>query len=98
MEMAKACDALKTSRRLELDYAGQTRVVEVHAVGYSREDKPLVRAWQVRGGSTGGSTSGWKLFRLDDVSSSKIIDEVSEAPRRGYRRGDPAIHRIVAEL
>jgi hypothetical protein len=42
--------------------------------------------------------SGWKLLRLDEITSAKILDEKSAAPRSGYRKGDPAILRIVCEV
>lgn len=37
MNSSLATDALKTGRRLELQYDGYVRVVEVHAVGSTRE-------------------------------------------------------------
>ncbi len=98
MRTSEACDALKSKRCLEFTYAGSDRVVEVHTVGLSRDEKPLMRAWQVRRGSSGGNPSGWKLFRLDEISSSAVTNESSEAPRPGYRRGNPAIYDISCEV
>lgn len=43
------CEALKTGRCLLIQYDGYTRVVEVHAVGYSSENNAIMRVWQVRG-------------------------------------------------
>lgn len=98
MDPALGCEALRTNSRLEIGYSGRARVIEVHTVGYTRDDEPTMRAWQVRGGSAGGDSSGWKLFRLNEISSAKILDEKSEAPRVGYKRGDPAIQRIVCQV
>ncbi len=98
MWIEQACAALRTARVLELRYAAFSRWVEVHAVGYSKAGHPLMRAWQVRGGSASGQRAGWKLMRLDEAQASILSEEVSQAPRRGYRRGDPAIDRIVCEL
>jgi hypothetical protein len=98
MDAAAACKALKTKCRLEVAYSGRTRVIEVHAVGYTRDDEGIMRVWQVRGGSAGGGSTGWKLFRLDEIASAKILDEKSEAPRTGYRKGDPAIAKLVCEI
>ena len=57
-----------------------------------------MRAWQVRGGSASGERVGWKLMRLDEANAAVISDERSEAPRSGYKHGDPAMDRIVCEL
>ena len=98
MKLDEACEALNAKQRVELKYSGRDRVVEVHAAGYTRDEKAIMRVWQVRGGSAGGDFSGWKLLRLDEITSSEILDEKSEAPRRGYRKGDPAITKLVCEL
>jgi len=37
-------------------------------------------------------------MRLDEVRSAHIIDEKSEAPHHGYKRGDPAMERIRCQL
>ena len=96
--MNAACDALRRARVLELRYDGYSRCVEVQAVGYSRPGHAVMRAWQVRGGSVSGERVGWKLMRLDDANAAVISDERSEAPRSGYKHGDPAMDRIVCEL
>ena len=98
MDISRACEALKLKRRLELRYSGRDRAVEVHAAGFTKEGKPLMRVWQVRGQSASGDTSGWKLFRLDEISTANLLEEASEAPRPGYHRGDPAMTRIVCEI
>jgi hypothetical protein len=98
MKLAEACEALNATRCVQFRYSGKDRVVEVHAAGYTREGKPIMRAWQVRGGSEGGDPSGWKLFRLDEISSVEFLEEKSKAPRNGYKRGDPAIDKLVCEI
>ena len=93
-----ACDALRAGRRLELRYDGFSHVVEVHAVGITDEGKAVMRVWQVRGGGQSSERMGWKLLRLDEVSSANILDEVSEAPRSGYTRADKAMSSINCQL
>lgn len=89
-----ACDALRSGKRLSITYGGFTRVVEVHAVGTTDDGNPIMRAWQVRGGSQSRNPSPWRLFRLDRAWQYAVLDECSEAPRTGYKRGDPAIENI----
>lgn len=93
-----ACEALRRGKRLELRYDGYSRVVEVHAVGVTKEDHGIIRVYQVRGGSASHDPVGWKLFRTDEVSSAHIMEESSDAPRRGYKRGDKAMERIKCEI
>ena len=93
-----ASDALRQGKCLELRYDGFFRIVEVHAVGTSEQGNDLMRVWQVRGGSVSNERSGWKLFRLDEAFSAHLTDEKSEAPRRGYKRGDKAMRFIDCQV
>ena len=98
MLIQTACDALRQQKVLELRYAGFNRCVEVHAAGYSKAGYPLMRAWQLSGGSGRGEKAGWKLMRLDEAVGAEITGTPSHAPRPGYRRGDRALERIVCEI
>ncbi len=93
-----ACDALNSGKRLEVRYDGYIRIVEVHAAGESSKGDELMRVWQVRGGSVSNERMGWKLLRLDETTSLGIVDEASEAPRQGYRRGDSAMDIIRCQI
>lgn len=97
MDTQTACEALRTARCLEIRYDGYTRIVEVHAVGYSTEGHALMRVWQVRGGSVSGERAGWKLLRLDETRGLAITSEASSAPRPGYRKNDAAMSRVVCQ-
>lgn len=92
------CEALNAGKRLAITYGGFTRVVEVHAVGITSEGNPVMRVWRVRGGSQSNNPSPWRLFRLDKTWGFAILDEVSEAPRAGYKRGDRAISNIRCQV
>lgn len=98
MHVQAACDALRTGKCLEIFYDGYSRIVEVHAVGYTAENSAVMRVWQVRGGSASGERSGWKLLRLDETRRVSITSEASAAPRMGYRKEDTAMDRIVCQF
>jgi hypothetical protein len=93
-----ACEALSQGKCLELRYDGQTRIVEVHVVGRTKENHGIMRVWQVKGGVAGGIRAGWKLMRLDETSFVHMIDVKSDAPRPGYNRDDPAVHFIICRV
>jgi hypothetical protein len=57
-----------------------------------------MRVWQVRGGNVSNEPVGWKLLRLDETVGLVLLNELSAAPRQGYKRGDRAIKRIVCQL
>ena len=92
------CEALRVGKCLEVRYDGFSRLVEVHAVGFSKDGNGLMRVWQVSGGSVSGERTGWKLLRLDEAISYGVSTEDSLAPRDGYRRNDKALARFVCQL
>ena len=96
MRVELACQALRERRCLELRYDGWSRTVEVHAVGYTKENNAVMRVWQTHGGSNSGE-NGWKLLRLDEVIFGHICPAQSGAPRSGYKRNDRAMSRIVCQ-
>ena len=52
-----ACEALRSGHVLQIQYDGYTRDVEVHAVGFTKDDNPVMRVWQVAGGSASNEPS-----------------------------------------
>jgi hypothetical protein len=98
MDASRACQALNSGCCLDVRYDGYSRVVEVHACGWTKEEHAIMRVWQVRGGSVSNEPIGWKLLRLNEVAGLAILNEKSRAPRSGYNRGDRAMSRIVCQL
>jgi hypothetical protein len=98
MQISDACNAIKSKRRIAFRYNDAPRVVEVHTVGYTKSNKPVMRAWQVRGGSRSGNPTPWRMFDLDMIVDACVLDEKSEAPRPQYIRGDASIQRIICEV
>lgn len=93
-----ACEALRGGHCLELRYDGYSRIVEVHAVGSTKDGNDIMRVWQLSGGSNSGERSGWKVMRLDEAFSAHVSSEKSDAPRRGYVRGDKAMQHIYCQI
>ncbi len=55
-------------------------------------------AYQVEGGSNSSGQEGWKHLNLDKATSLAIIDEVSEAPRNGYKGGLGGMVTVLAQV
>jgi hypothetical protein len=93
-----ACAALRSGHVLRLRYDGYTRDVEVHAVGFTEDDKAVMRVWQVAGGSVSNEPVGWKLLHLDEAAEAVVTNERSMAPRAGYNPADPIMKVITCQL
>jgi hypothetical protein len=93
-----ACEALRSGHVLQIQYDGYTRDVEVHAVGFTKDDNPVMRVWQVAGGSASNEPVGWKLLRLDEATGAVVTRQQSLAPRAGYNPGDPIMSVITCQL
>src|SRR5450759_5075325 len=93
-----ACEALRSGHVLRVEYDGYTRDVEVHAVGFTKDDDAIMRVWQVAGGSASDEPVGWKLLRLDEATGAIVTHQRSLAPRAGYNPGDPVLSVITCQL
>lgn len=89
---------LSKKQRLLINYHGEERTIEVHAVGISTKGNPCARVYQVIGGSVFGQGTGWKMLKLSDIEKVQMLDEFFEAPREGYQQGDRGMSTILAEL
>ena len=96
--MQVACEALRSGHVLELRYDGYSRSVEVHAVGFTKDDNAVMRVWQVSDGSVSSEPVGWKLLRLDEVIGAVVTHQKSLAPRPGYQPGDPVMQQMTCQL
>lgn len=95
----QALRAMATGLVLDVEYDGLSRLVEVHTVGLSKSGHPVMRVYQLEAGqSHSGNPSPWRLLSLDKVSSARLVDVKSYAPREGYRKGDAGMRHIFTEL
>ena len=93
-----ACAALRSGHVLQLRYDGYTRDVEVHAVGFTKDDNAVMRVWQLAGGSDSNEPVGWKLLHLEEAVEAVVTTERSMAPRAGYNPADPVMKVITCQL
>ena len=98
MSVQTACEALRSGHALELQYDGYSRLIEVHAVGFTADDTPIIRGWQISGGVDGKEPAGWKLLRIDEANGFLVTHQKSLAPRPGYQAGDEGMKVISCQL
>jgi hypothetical protein len=98
MLVQTACEALRSGHVLELQYDGYSRLVEVHAVRFTEQDNPVMRAWQVGGGIDNKEPIGWMLLRIDEANGAVVTHQKSLAPRPGYQAGDKEMQVITCQL
>lgn len=92
-------DAIQNKRVLEFIYDGLPRVVEPHAVGYSRAGHGLLRCYQIAGESHHPPIPDWRLMTVSKIRSLAVVpNRYFTSPRPDYKRGDSAMARIYAQL
>ena len=90
------CTAIRERRRLRFRYDGGERIVEPYAYG-ACETHELLRAYQISGFSR-SRQSGWKLFRVEEISDLAVLNEPIEDQHPGYMRNDPCLEVVYSEL
>lgn len=92
--------AIAVQQVLVLRYEGWTsdRAIEPHTYGRDAKGDDLIRAWQESGGSASGERIGWKLFKTSKIVSMSLSAGTFTGTRAGYKRGDPSMQTIYAEL
>ena len=92
---SKICRAIENCHLIELRSRWGSRKVEPHAYGRNDNGHELLRAYQISGASESGERQGWKLFRLDEITSLHVLEDGFSGARRGYKRGDKALDEWI---
>jgi hypothetical protein len=76
---------------IEVFYPPGYRVIEPHAIGYSKAGNLIARCYQSSGASASGEHEHWELFSVKNMSSGSGPVGGSFEPRLGYNPNDPAM-------
>lgn len=96
-------DAIRNKKIVTIYYAGDQTINkgyrEIEPVAFGPHNKSgniVVRAWQVRGASdTPDNQPGWRLFRLDKITSLSPTMDTFETPRPYFNpQGDKHMSRV----
>ncbi|WP_271896299.1 hypothetical protein [Candidatus Phyllobacterium onerii] len=93
-----ACQALREGKCLEVHYKGTTRIVEVHAAGVKKDQHQAVFGWQLRNMSKINDEPDWRLMSVKDMSSVRLLDQISDAPRKGYKHNEAGLERFICQV
>jgi len=81
----KLCTAIDSGHRVECHYHGGLRLLEPLCCGVIAPGNiEVLDCYQVSGYSEIDEPTGWKLFRVSEISSLKITEEPFSANRPGY--------------
>lgn len=92
------CSAIQGRNLIEFYYKNLHRIVEPFTVGVNTRHNDVLSAYQVRGESEKDDIPCWRLFKIDDISSLRILDERFNGNRFDYRKGDSRMIRIYCEI
>jgi predicted DNA-binding transcriptional regulator YafY len=87
-------DAIREQRVVEFAYAGGSRSVEPHAVGYDDSGRLMLTGWQL----TGKNGPGLRDFAVQSMRLLTVTGRTFDGPRPDY---DPALtnlRKVVAKL
>jgi len=89
---------IKNKQLLSFNYDGYSRIVEPHTYGIDTKGHLALRAYQVKGGSESGESSGWKLFHVSEIRNLIVLSEKFLNPRPKYKRDDSGFFTIQVQL
>lgn len=89
--------AIENQLVIRLHYTEGYRSIEPYAYGLGTSGNKLLRGYQISGASESGSSTGWKLFKLDEISSLTVTEDTFSI-RSQYKKGDKAMTRIYAQV
>jgi len=92
------CRAIRERKVISFFYGGGNRLVEPHYYSESRDRNELLRAYQIGGHSESGQPQGWKLFRINELSSLSITEKTFPGPRPQYNPNDKAMATVYCCL
>lgn len=90
-QVQAALDALEKGRLFSCLYNGERRHLEVHAVGISTANNPVMRVYDIH-------KDEFRLMKLAKVFDFSVSMISSAAPRQGYEKNDAGMRKIFKEL
>ena len=87
-------DAIRQRRVVEFAYAGGSRTVEPHAVGYDDAGRLTLTGWQL----SGKNGPGLRDFVVKSMRLLTVTGQRFEGPRPDYDRDGTGLRKVVCRL
>jgi len=94
----KIIEAINKRRIIAFYYDGGYRTVEPYVYGVSGTGYEVLRAYQLGGYSDSEAYEGWKLFKTSRVKSIVDTGEYFKEDRSDYKKDDPAVKEVIAQV
>jgi hypothetical protein len=97
-KISSITEAIETFLLLEFDYNDLARIVEPYELGVSKDGYHLLRCYQIGGESSHKRINGWKIFRLDYMSSVEVSDVDFIASQEYYELSPEWTHLVIKKI
>lgn len=92
------CEAIRKRALLEFTYHERQRVVAPYCCGVSSRGVDVLRAVQVRGGSSSGALGIGKLWTVTEIEHLQMSNEAFTPDDPNYNPQDRAMKRIYCGI
>ncbi|MEA3189397.1 MAG: hypothetical protein QOD99_3227 [Chthoniobacter sp.] len=90
--------AIKSRRVIQFTYADTVRIVEPQTYGISTAGHPVLRGYQLSGGSKSGQSAGLKLYELAKMFALRNTGEPFSKAQAAHNQKDSAMSKVIASL
>ena len=90
--------AIKEKKLLELIYKKIRRTVEPHAYGITKTGYKKFTCYQVKGSHSTSKPHDWVYLDGSKISNLVLLEDSFAGARPGYKRDDPEMVTIYAQL
>ena len=95
--ITQICSAIESRKVIKFYYNGGIRVVEPFCCGiHKTTGNAVLRGYQTGGYGESGEPDGWKLFRIDDMSTLTVTENTLNISRPDYNPVDKAMSTIYS--
>jgi len=89
--------AIRSKELLAILYHEHTREIEVYAYGATRLGDEVALCFQTAGGSESGEVPGWKLLKVEEISSIRATGVASSEGEAKYAGPGKGIAQVYLE-